>query len=170
MALSYNLGKQESISVHPTRRQNFAGKPYSNFPNTWEWLICDWIVAGWVLAAPRRAVWLLFPPADQALRHQHSFKLKLFTNQRVCVTLLMTWTPFRFSQEFGNAVFKLIEAVFSWFRNGKSCVLSCLFWSVLGQLYLLVSYCNIFVIEFHCLHSVFGLLVIIPVLKIQIWK
>ena len=32
MALSYNLGYQESISVHPTRRQNFAGKPYSNFP------------------------------------------------------------------------------------------------------------------------------------------
>ena len=39
MALSYNLGYQESISVHPTRRQNFAGKPYSNFPNIWEWLI-----------------------------------------------------------------------------------------------------------------------------------
>ena len=40
MALSYNLGYQESISVHPTRLQNFAGKPYSNFPNIWEWLIC----------------------------------------------------------------------------------------------------------------------------------
>ena len=39
MALSYNLGYQESISVHPTRRQNFAGKVYSNFPNIWEWLI-----------------------------------------------------------------------------------------------------------------------------------
>ena len=39
MALSYNLGYQESISVHPTRRQNFAGKPYSNFPNIWEWLL-----------------------------------------------------------------------------------------------------------------------------------
>ena len=39
MALSYNLGYQESISVHPTRRRNFAGKPYSNFPNIWEWLI-----------------------------------------------------------------------------------------------------------------------------------
>ena len=39
MALSYNLGYQESISVHPTRRQNFAGKPYSNFPNIWQWLI-----------------------------------------------------------------------------------------------------------------------------------
>ena len=39
MALSYNLGYQESISVHPTRRQNFAGKPYLNFPNIWEWLI-----------------------------------------------------------------------------------------------------------------------------------
>ena len=39
MALSYNLGYQESISVHPTRRQNFAGKPYSNLPNIWEWLI-----------------------------------------------------------------------------------------------------------------------------------
>ena len=39
MALSFNLGYQESISVHPTRRQNFAGKPYSNFPNIWQWLI-----------------------------------------------------------------------------------------------------------------------------------
>ena len=39
MALSYNLGYQESISLHPTRRQNFAGKPYSNFPNIWEWLL-----------------------------------------------------------------------------------------------------------------------------------
>ena len=41
MALSYNLGYQESISVHPTRRQNFAGKVYSNFPNIWEWVICS---------------------------------------------------------------------------------------------------------------------------------
>ena len=40
MALSYNLGYQESISVHPSRRQIFAGKPYSTFPNIWEWLIC----------------------------------------------------------------------------------------------------------------------------------
>ena len=41
MALSYNLGYQESISVHPTRRQNFAGKPFSDFPNIWEWLILN---------------------------------------------------------------------------------------------------------------------------------
>ena len=41
MALSYNLGYQESISVHPTRRQNFAGKGYSIFPNIWEWVICS---------------------------------------------------------------------------------------------------------------------------------
>ena len=39
MALSYNLGYQESISVHPTRLQIFAGKPYSTFPNIWEWVI-----------------------------------------------------------------------------------------------------------------------------------
>ena len=39
MALSYNLGYQESISVHPTRRQIFAGKPDSTFPNIWELLI-----------------------------------------------------------------------------------------------------------------------------------
>ena len=39
MALSYNLGYQESISVHPTRRQIFAGKLDSTFPNIWEWLI-----------------------------------------------------------------------------------------------------------------------------------
>ena len=25
--------------MHPTRRQIFAGKPYSPFPNIWEWLI-----------------------------------------------------------------------------------------------------------------------------------
>ena len=42
MALSYNLGYQESISVHPTRRQNFAGIVYSNFPNIWEWLVCEY--------------------------------------------------------------------------------------------------------------------------------
>ena len=40
MALSYNLGYQDSILVHPTRRQIFAGKPYSTFPNIWEWVIC----------------------------------------------------------------------------------------------------------------------------------
>ena len=39
MALSSNLGYQESISVHPTRRQIFAGKPYSTFPNIWEWVV-----------------------------------------------------------------------------------------------------------------------------------
>ena len=39
MALSYNLGYQEIISVHPTRHQIFAGKPYSTFPNIWEWVI-----------------------------------------------------------------------------------------------------------------------------------
>ena len=39
MALSYNFGYQESISEHPTRRQIFAGKPDSTFPNIWEWLI-----------------------------------------------------------------------------------------------------------------------------------
>ena len=39
MALSYNLDYQESISVHPTRRQIFAGKPYSTFPNIREWVI-----------------------------------------------------------------------------------------------------------------------------------
>ena len=39
MALSYNLGYQEIISVHHTRRQIFAGKPDSTFPNIWEWLI-----------------------------------------------------------------------------------------------------------------------------------
>ena len=42
MALSYNLGYQESISVHPIRRQIFAGKPDSTFPNIWQWLICIW--------------------------------------------------------------------------------------------------------------------------------
>ena len=39
MALSYNLGYQEIILVHPTRRQIFAGKPYSTFWNIWEWVV-----------------------------------------------------------------------------------------------------------------------------------
>ena len=39
MTLSYNLAYQEIISLHPTRRQIFAGKPYSTFPNIWEWLL-----------------------------------------------------------------------------------------------------------------------------------
>ena len=39
MALSYNLGYQESISVHPTRSQIFAGIPESTFPNIWQWLL-----------------------------------------------------------------------------------------------------------------------------------
>ena len=30
---------QESISVHPTRRQILSGKPYSTFPNIWELVI-----------------------------------------------------------------------------------------------------------------------------------
>ena len=34
MALSYNLAHQEIISVHPTRRQIFAGKTDSTFWNT----------------------------------------------------------------------------------------------------------------------------------------
>ena len=42
MALSYNLGYQESILVHPTRRQIFAGKPYSTFPNIWQWVVSKW--------------------------------------------------------------------------------------------------------------------------------
>ena len=39
MALSYNLGYQESISKHPTKPQIFAGKPYSTFPSIWQWLV-----------------------------------------------------------------------------------------------------------------------------------
>ena len=39
MTLSYNLAYQEIILVHPTRRQIFAGKPYSTFWNIWDLLI-----------------------------------------------------------------------------------------------------------------------------------
>ena len=39
MALSYNLGYQEIISVHPTSGQIFAGNPDSTFPNIWQWVI-----------------------------------------------------------------------------------------------------------------------------------
>ena len=35
MTLSYNLAHQETILVHPTRRQIFAGKPYPTFYNIW---------------------------------------------------------------------------------------------------------------------------------------
>ena len=43
MALSYNLAYQEIISVNPTRRQIFAGKTDSTFPNNWQWVIyCLW--------------------------------------------------------------------------------------------------------------------------------
>ena len=43
MALSYNLGYQESISVHPTRRQIFAGKPDSTFFSLWQTPSCDFL-------------------------------------------------------------------------------------------------------------------------------
>ena len=39
MALSYNLAYQEIISVHPRRRQTFAGKTDSTFWNIWQWVI-----------------------------------------------------------------------------------------------------------------------------------
>ena len=39
MTLSYNLAYQDIISVHPTLRQIFAGKPYSTFWNIWDLLI-----------------------------------------------------------------------------------------------------------------------------------
>ena len=39
MKLSYNLAYQETILVHSTRRQIFAGKPYSTFYNIWDLLI-----------------------------------------------------------------------------------------------------------------------------------
>ena len=68
MALSYNLGYHESISVHPTRRQIFAGKPYSTFPNIWQRLISSFPrmttsqLALGELTRPRKAVelWLLW--------------------------------------------------------------------------------------------------------------
>ena len=50
MSLSYNLAYQELILVHPTRRQIFAGKPYSTFWNIWDLLVyrrkklCQWSV------------------------------------------------------------------------------------------------------------------------------
>ena len=52
MALSYNLGYQESILVHPTRRQIFAGKPYSTFPNIWQWVISGAIASCIITIVP----------------------------------------------------------------------------------------------------------------------
>ena len=62
MALSYNLGYQESISVHPTRRQNFAGKVYSNFPNIWEWVVYVWkwqVSSHWFVLVKLRHIFCL---------------------------------------------------------------------------------------------------------------
>ena len=51
MALSYNLVYQEIISVHPTRRQNFAGKTDSTFWNIWQWVIYENNFHVWSLRA-----------------------------------------------------------------------------------------------------------------------
>ena len=39
MTLSYHLGYLETILVHPTRRQSFAGKLDSTFYNIWDLVI-----------------------------------------------------------------------------------------------------------------------------------
>ena len=59
MALSYNLGYQESISVHLTRRQIFAGKPYFTFWNIWEWVIF-WTSWFEIVSFPQMITILLF--------------------------------------------------------------------------------------------------------------
>ena len=73
MTLSYNLAYQEIILVHPTRRQIFAGKPYSTFWNIWEWVISIWrgfetwlffffctCYGNWGCAPYQSLIWLLF--------------------------------------------------------------------------------------------------------------
>ena len=47
MALSYNLAYHEIISVHPTRRQIFAGKSDSTFWNIWQWVTRKLILILW---------------------------------------------------------------------------------------------------------------------------
>ena len=85
---TYNLGYQKSISVHPTRRQNFAGKVYSVFPNIWEWVINRWEL--WSSQALRSSwLWRLFvfsgeqkspemkknlPQQRRVICYLHSFK------------------------------------------------------------------------------------------------
>ena len=44
MTLSYHLGCVETIFVHPTRRQNYAGKLHSTFYNIWD-LVNAWILS-----------------------------------------------------------------------------------------------------------------------------
>ena len=39
MTLSYHLGYLETILVHPTRRQSFAGKSDSTFYNIWDLVV-----------------------------------------------------------------------------------------------------------------------------------
>ena len=51
MTLSYDLAYQEIILVHPTRRQIFAGRPYSTFWNVWEGVILqptNYVIISWL--------------------------------------------------------------------------------------------------------------------------
>ena len=86
MALSYNLGYQESISVHPTRRQNFAGKPYSNFPNIWEWLIwelCNLFILFWFVSSSI-LVPILFKHANLARKMLHILHKQFVMSTQIC--------------------------------------------------------------------------------------
>ena len=94
MALSYNLGYQESISVHPTRRQIFAGNPYSTFPNIWEWLI-----------------WANFPRTGKMVKMWHFFiLLKLYCDQTVWFFQLFSAVLKRFCPLDSKNVFVLVLA------------------------------------------------------------
>ena len=96
MALSYNLGYQESISVHPTRRQIFAGKPYSTFPNIWEWVISVALPhqAGIELSDFHARVW----KSDQGSRNSMQ---EMHGNQTKCMEL----QPIKENSNFWTSIF-----------------------------------------------------------------
>ena len=71
MALSYNLGYQESISVHPTRRHIFAGKSDSTFLNIWQWVIYSGQLRWFVLLSPK-----IYPIIPKALMSCYQSTLK----------------------------------------------------------------------------------------------
>ena len=100
MALSYNLGYQESISVHPTRRQNFAGKPYSNFPNIWEWLLP---AAPWGILSHLRTL----KNCQTCIHIGFSFIRKMFSTEQMNIQHTGYFLPY----------FPSVWQIFSWIRT-----------------------------------------------------
>ena len=90
MALSYNLGYQESISVHPTRRQIFAGKPYSTFLNIWKWIICNFWPSKIYHFPSRYMKFLSFPNLIPVKKHYSSDPGDYISVMWLCPSVLVS--------------------------------------------------------------------------------